>query len=101
MSFFPYTSIHRAYTELFAGLSLEVSPDKTGAWSTSSIHLPLKLVADCVDFSRDAGAGSVLSGRILRALEEEEGRRQWTWGGLLGVEREAGLIVRYEVAFCG
>ena len=55
MDFFLYTPIHRSYTELFAGLSLEISPDKTGAWSASSVPLPLKLVADCVDFNCDLG----------------------------------------------
>lgn len=84
MSFFPYTSIHRAYTELLAGLSLEVSFDKTGAWSTSSVHLPLKLVADCVDFSRDAGAGSVLSGKILRALGRGRAKAAVDVGGTFG-----------------
>ncbi|TVY41840.1 putative oxidoreductase [Lachnellula occidentalis] len=32
MSFIQYTAIHGAYTELFAGLSPEVTPAKNGAW---------------------------------------------------------------------
>jgi hypothetical protein len=33
-----HTPIHGAYTELFAGLSPEVTPAKTGAWSKSTSH---------------------------------------------------------------
>jgi hypothetical protein len=29
-----HTPIHGAYTELFAGLSPDVTPDRNGAWST-------------------------------------------------------------------
>jgi NAD(P)-dependent dehydrogenase (short-subunit alcohol dehydrogenase family) len=35
LNLFLYTPIHGAYTELFAGLSPEVTPDKNGAWSES------------------------------------------------------------------
>ena len=36
------TPIHGAYTELFAGLSPEITLDKTGAWSKSKIQFPLR-----------------------------------------------------------
>ncbi len=35
------TPIHGAYTELFAGLSPEITLERTGAWSTSMIHVAL------------------------------------------------------------
>lgn len=42
LGFFLQTPIHGAYTELFAGLSPQITPDKTGAWGTSGIlSLPL------------------------------------------------------------
>ena len=37
MGFFLQTPIHGAYTELFAGLSPQVTLKKTGAWSTSNV----------------------------------------------------------------
>ena len=36
IGFVLYTPIHGAYTELFAGLSPEVTPAKNGAWSMFS-----------------------------------------------------------------
>ncbi len=46
--------IHGAYTELFAGLSPDITLKKTGAWSTSQIHLVLHC-ADLVYFSHTLG----------------------------------------------
>lgn len=37
LDFFIYTPIHGAYTELFAGLSPDVTPEQNGAWSKSII----------------------------------------------------------------
>ena len=39
-NFILHTPIHGAYTELFAGLSPEVTPDKNGAWSKSIATIP-------------------------------------------------------------
>jgi hypothetical protein len=46
LNLFFHTPIHGAYTELFAGLSPEVTPDKNGAWSESTFQYsgPLLIV---------------------------------------------------------
>ena len=41
-----HTPIHGAYTELFAGLSPDVTQDHNGAWSMSSAFLLPGLFAD-------------------------------------------------------
>lgn len=42
MNLLLHTPIHGAYTELFAGLSPEITLDKTGAWSKSKIRFALQ-----------------------------------------------------------
>jgi retinol dehydrogenase 12 len=38
LSFFVYSPIHGAYTEMFAGLSPDVTLAKNGAWSESTFY---------------------------------------------------------------
>ena len=46
MGFFLQTPIHGAYTELFAGLSPQVTPNKSGAYSTSAVSECAANIAD-------------------------------------------------------
>ena len=67
MSFILSEAIYGAYTELFAGLSPQITLDKTGAWSTYNTHSTIQYT-DLACFSRTVGP--------LRYAEEGHRARQ-------------------------
>lgn len=79
-----HTPIHGAYTELFAGLSPDITPELNGAWSKSSLllfdgHLLMQ-------HSHSMGPLSSSPKGYRGRWQVREGRRNWYWCQLLGVE---------------
>ena len=89
-----YTPIHGAYTELYAGLSPEISMDQSGGWGMSYIIDPvLQVVGTNSIHSDPLGSARKHSKRCCRSGENEGRRRKRDCREVLGLERGAGEVI--------
>ena len=89
MSFLSSEAIYGAYTELFAGLSPEITLDKTGAWSTYNAHSIIQRT-DLACFSHTLGPIRYAEEGHRARRESEKRRRHGARRRVLCMERGAG-----------
>lgn len=87
-----YQPIYGAYTELFAGLSPEVTEEKNGAWSELTGCTLRKVSAD-VDPSHPVGSIRPTTQRSAGRTEDGGGGGHGVRREVLGMERGAGTTL--------